>query len=166
MSELHNHLKTARRVILSNKTVIVIGQAPGRGPGQIYGNTAKGTWKHLSDMFGIPYENLDSVIGRFNLCPRYTGKNGKGDAFDLNLGKVLAGVITCYLLNRRRPVTVILLGRNVAKCFGVKSDFAKLQTYGDKVKVAVIPHPSMVNRFWNDERNVKKIQRFLKKTIA
>jgi hypothetical protein len=160
-----NHIRKIKKIIFSNKKIIVIGQAPGKGPGQIGDKISRGTWKHLSELFGVPYEHLDSIVGRFNLCPKYIGKNEKGDAFDKKLGDEVAEKICLYLWKRKDPLDVIFLGRNVAKCFKANWDFALRFPITDKLKFSIIPHPSMVNRFWNEKKNVNKIKKFLKKII-
>jgi hypothetical protein len=160
------HVAHARSVILSDRNVIVVGQAPGRGIGQIGDRTPRGTWKHLAELFGVRYEDLDSIVGRFNLCPKYAGKNGEGDAFNAKLGKKIAREIYFYLWEKTTPATVIFLGKNVAKSFGVNCDFAKITSGPNRLKFAVVPHPSMRNRFWNDEKNVRMIKRFLRRIIS
>jgi len=63
---------------------------------------------------------------------------------------------------------VILLGKLVAEAFWpkLKPDFLSAWEYGRGVWIWVFPHPSGLNRWWNDPANLNKAQRVLRNILS
>ena len=87
-------------------------------------------------------------------------KSGKGDAFPMRRARRLADEMRAGMAGR-----VVLVGRRVATAFGFAGippcrweDFAGLQ-------VAMIPHPSGVNRWYNDARNKATVAVFVRAAL-
>jgi hypothetical protein len=96
-----------------------------------------------------------ALTERYNVLRRWPGKNGKGDHFPMRLAKTNARRLALGFVGRR----VILLGRSVAKAFGLNVGYLKWVNIG--FDVAVVPHPSGVNRWWNEARNKAAARRFM-----
>lgn len=142
----------------------MIGQAPAR------------TGDPRKPCTGPPFERLARIAGaqthrevlrffacfdRINLLTEYHGKAGRGDAFPRALAKEAAAVIAPYLSGR----TVLLVGKNVAWAFGLTLvDYLEWYdvAYAPWRRVVVIPHPSGINRWWNEESNREEARRFFR----
>jgi len=65
-----------------------------------------------------------------------------------------------------RVERIVLLGKNVARCFGFNDVpfLAEIHVYGRRF--LIFPHPSGTNRWWNERRNERRarqlLQRFLR----
>lgn len=82
----------------------------------------------------------------------FPGKEGRGDAFPMREARARVDSLVPKLAGN----VVVLLGKRVAAAFGMKRP-----KYLERVKhrgldVVVLPHPSGVNRWWNDARNVHR----------
>jgi hypothetical protein len=111
-----------------------------------------------------PSRRGDELIAcrRRHLNTHYSGKRGKGDAFDRAKGNVnAADVLLDWRVER-----IVLLGKNVARCFGFRDVpfLAEIRIYGRRF--LIFPHPSGTNRWWNERRNERRarqlLQRFLR----
>ncbi len=134
-----------------NHQVLFVGQGPSQ-----HGDP----WKplegivavRLAELLGIHPVNFIKKYARINLNTEWIGKAGKGDVFDVVEGRraaknLLMGSWTHY----------VLLGRNVADCFGLEID-EPLQMFcaeGADKHYLLLPHPSGINRWWNDPEHRK-----------
>ncbi len=93
-------------------------------------------------------EFLDS-FDTTNILDDYPGKNrnGQGDAFPLELARDAAAEIDLSEYD-----AIVLAGKNAAAAFGLRD----LQLMERRDKFVLIPHPSGLNRWWNDPDNVKQ----------
>jgi len=96
---------------------------------------------------------------RLNIFAKYQGRNpnNKGDRFpeyqaELNAKK---------MVNRLKGERVVFFGRKPAKAFGLYHEFLKWFE-GPAFTAAIVPHPSGLNRWWNDPKNKKKAKKFLR----
>lgn len=123
-----------------------------------------------------------------NLLRRYPGPARRGAHFPLDEAKLKADRfreamrrVTVRPAPRRRPVrywsrhqfpdpyAILIAGRRVARAFGVYDvEYFVSTTFKDLVRptghpwrAIVVPHPSGVNRWWNDERNQLRAHAFL-----
>ncbi len=137
------------------KPVLFIGEAPGRkGP------------RDMDVVF------VDKVFGRGarpgaaallrrsqhrNLLNYWPGEDGKGSYFPALVAKEEARKIRIPL----HVHTLVLLGMRVATAFQMHLvPYFERRTYRDRL-VYVVPHPSGVNRWWNDPDNRRQARRFL-----
>lgn len=126
--------------------LILIGQAPGRktdGKGALSGRMGR----ILADLFGITAREYHE-IRRVNLLDRFPGKSGKGDVFPEREARTRASEMRKVLWNAR----VIFIGVGVAKAFGYEGKPCKWFRH-EGFTAAYIPHPSGINRWWNDSEN-------------
>lgn len=102
------------------------------------------------------------VFARSNVLSAWPGASCvKGAAFPLGQARIRAA-----LLSRRfvRGRTVVLLGFRTARAFGVRGGyFTRVRIRG--ADVVVVPHPSGVNRWFNDPDNVTKMRRFMRSLV-
>lgn len=138
-------------------TPLIIGQAPGAsgGPEPLAGRCGQ----RLADLCGLSLEHYLARFERRNLLLAFPGKDGKGDAFPEEEARdaAIAIIGTGMMLNRR----TVLLGQGVARAFGLSlSECDNLRWYGVRSLIAVCPHPSGVNRWWNVRENTEAARVF------
>lgn len=124
--------------------VLLVGQAPARGADDLPAFSGRSGDRLRRLLGGLPEEDFKARFDAFNVLPRWPGKAGKGDRFPLDVAKAIAS--RCRL----RAGRVLLFG-GAAAAFGVGSRFRWVST--DAGLVAGLPHPSGVNRWWNEEAN-------------
>lgn len=104
-----------------------------------------------------------------NLLAEYPGpaRSGKGDAFPRSRAAAGARRLAPSLAGRR----AVLLGRAVAGAFRLPGDvpfltWVEAEVRGVRISVAVVPHPSGVNTWWNDAGNRRCARRFLRGALG
>lgn len=147
--------------------VLLIGQAPGRGGTTPLFPSASG--HRLLSLVGCSLDRFHNAFEVVNLLPVYPGRNpnGPGDAFPRITARIAAEAMRPKLFGRR----VLFLGRNVASSFGFPTalwfawrwhqDAGK----GGAFLWAVIPHPSGMSHFYNDEGNRSVAGSFLRRAM-
>lgn len=100
-------------------------------------------------------QRVDAV----NLLGRWPGPQGKGSAFPL--AEARAAALALDVAGRAR---VLLAGRRVAAAWPWRapSDYLRWEAGPGGVLLAVIPHPSGVNRWWNEPEHRDAARRFLR----
>jgi hypothetical protein len=138
----------------------LVGQAPSRR-GDPCKPLAGPNGQKIARLAGMSYDEL-IACRRKHLNKHYSGKRGKGNAFDRAKGRVnAADVLLDWRVER-----IVLLGKNVARCFGFRDVpfLAEIHIYGRRF--LIFPHPSGTNRWWNERRNERRarqlLQRFLR----
>lgn len=152
------------------KRPLIVGEAPSMRTSRPF---AGRSGERLADLAGVPLEQLRSRFRLVNLLAYWPGPSasGKGSAFPLAEARSRAGETPL-------PPGSLLCGRRVAQAFGlgrapflewVEGDARGGRTNGagrPTARVAVIPHPSGVCRWWNDPENVDAARRFLREALA
>jgi uracil-DNA glycosylase len=136
---------------------IIIGQAPARG------NEGKPPFAgrsgaRLAQLSGVGSSGdiLPQHFELYNLIEYYPGKKGKGDEFDLAEGMAAAKLLKTELFKRYSRTPILLMGRKVRRCMGVNGNWDYLSWFDFGPHIAcVFPHPSGVNRWWNDPKNTE-----------
>ena len=114
--------------------------------------------------------NEEDFWNRFewkNLVDEVQRKSGKGDAFPMERAKKKA---TKIWLSMNQPYgvrdyrAVVMLGKQVARAFA--PDYAGLDYLDHIGRFILFPHPSGINRWWNEPHNVRKAKRFLRKIFV
>jgi hypothetical protein len=138
----------------------LVGQAPSRR-GDPRKPLAGPNGQKVARLAGMSYDELIACRRR-HLNTHYSGKGGKGNAFDEAKGNFnAADVLLDWRVER-----IVLLGKNVARCFGFRDlpFLAEVRIYGRRF--LLFPHPSSTNRWWNERRNEQRarqlLQRFLR----
>ena len=139
---------------------LIVGQAPSRNSDPRDPLTGR-SGQRLMDLFDLPPSIYRSCFERTNLLKEFPGKAGKGDLFDHVLALQTALQIKIELALFPRPF-VLLLGEKVAAAFGEpRPIFRRFQIHN--VRAYVVPHPSGVNLWWNNPKNVRRAKRFFKR---
>ena len=136
------------------KKMLIIGQAPG-GSDDISDKKRvfEGTpGRRLAGLCGLTLDEFLAAFDTINVLERFPGKQGKGDAFPIKEARLCAAEI-----NTEKYDLILLAGKNVAAAFG----WVDAQYMEWRERFVVIPHPSGVNRWWNDPRNMGSMRRFM-----
>lgn len=140
--------------------VLVVGEAPSRWMEE-NGVTLPLPLarRELACYAGITPPRFDELFECVNVLDKWPGKEGKGDAFPLALAKIRAFEMLENWAGRR----VVLLGQRVSSAFLLRDPylfnwrpFEWTIADGSKSAVcemAICPHPSGVNRWWNKAEN-------------
>lgn len=141
------------------KSILIIGQGPSKsGEGRPPLEGQFGSGKKLAELSGVTIEKMHELADCVNLLDSWHGSNGKGDHFPMKLAREKAPAVQKLWQNYER---VVLLGSNVAEAFRFESEPLTWQKMED-CSVAIMPHPSGVNRWWNDEQNKADAAAFLR----
>lgn len=141
--------------------IIILGQAPAATYGEeepLAGAARDALLRYAGRV--NRHDLWQQLVEPMNLLDYYPGKQGKGDRFPVAEAEAAAWNMIEELHGR----TVVMLGKNVMKAFGLKLDWFQWKTVtscGCTFEVAVCPHPSGVNRWWNSSTNKEKAKRFL-----
>lgn len=142
--------------------MLLIGEAPSR-TGDPGAPLSGRIGQRLADLSGLTLDEYLRATKRLNLFQQWHGAAGKGSAFPLDEAREAAFAVR--LKHFRMGQRVLLLGKRVASAFGMRQpDYLKWYEVGG-VQVAVIPHPSGINRWYNSESNRWKLCRFLAEHI-
>jgi len=138
----------------------LVGQAPSRR-GDPRRPLAGPNGRKIARLGGMSYDEL-VACRRKHLNTHYDGKRDKRETFDHAKGNANAADI----LLDWRVERIVLLGKNVARCFGFGDVpfLAEVRIYGRRF--LIFPHPSGINRWWNERGNQRRarqlLQRFLR----
>lgn len=156
--------------------VLLIGEAPGKtgeriGAGPFDPSTRSG--RRLADLAGVA--DVRDVFGAINLLNRWPGRTAHGSAFPAGQARKQAEQLWQDL---PADVDLLLVGSRVATAFqvtaaplswlGVVRPFEEVgerPIRGRARNVAIFPHPSPVNRYWNDPSNEVRARRFLRALV-
>lgn len=118
--------------------------------------------RRIAKLAGVSFFAYLHHTDRRNLIDRHPGKSGKGDAFPIAEAYRNAQVLQREFHGRR----VIFMGRQVAAAFGCARfkilRWWKDERSGESHEFAVMPHPSRLNRWWNDSRHEQAATKFLR----
>jgi len=141
---------------------LIVGQAPGRRSNPNEPLSGK-SGRRLAALCGLDLPAFLDRFDRVNLVYGWPDERAKGDAF---LGCVEARHAAAELAPRLARRRAILLGHRVAAAFHASDlPYFKWTRLGDAM-IAVAPHPSGVNLFWNDPANVRTARRFWRSVSA
>jgi uracil-DNA glycosylase len=124
--------------------ILIIGQAPSRdGRDRFAGKSGDRIARFCGLQRGAQLLEFFDVE---NLLPAYVGATATGDRFPVALARERAAQLRSAW-SPDRPV--ILVGRGVARAFGLDFPYFQWRVIGGGIPVAVVPHPSGRNRYWN-----------------
>lgn len=145
--------------------LILIGQAPNQ-----HGDERHALEGCLGDklacLFGCQPDEYLRLTQRFNVLPGWMGKAGNGDRFPVGLARQNARRMR-YSLGGCR---VLFVGVATAAAFGVGPPILRWGQHrvakdnSEAFRAAVLPHPSGINRWWNDRQHRRAAQRFMQRT--
>lgn len=135
---------------------LIVGEAPSKNEATerpIEGRVAK----RLAKCAGLTLEEFLEHFDRVNLLHVRQDTKDKGFLFNLPAAKVEAARMLTTFEPRR---VVILLGGRVAEAFGVHREYFNEVSLG-KAYGYIVPHPSGINRWYNDKDNVRNMSIFM-----
>ena len=157
---------------MTGKKILLVGQAPSRNGG--YGEKAldagipSSASGRLLKLFDMSREEYLDRFKRLNLLDYWPGalKSGRGDKFPILEGRKSAQRIQKQISEYH----ILCIGKRVGKCFNMDDCF-KWEEYihcypFTRNRVAMIPHTSGLNRFYNDPDNIQRTKTFLQELIS
>ncbi len=117
--------------------------------------------RRLAALLSLSEPRLRAAFELVNLLPSWPGRAAKGDLFPLAEGRAAAR----RLEPRLRGRVAVLLGGNVAAAFRHRGPPLTWRWAGGSPCLR-LPHPSGVNRWWNDARNTRAARRLLRRLLA
>jgi uracil-DNA glycosylase len=147
---------------------ILVGEAPPQWRGEDTPDSlpfSGPSGKRFSDMLGV---DVTEAFETRNLLSKWPGKAAKGSKFPLELARTGAQDLVQELEQREYRPRLLLCGTRVANAFRMK-DFPQLEWHirtlyapmGVTFFIALVPHPSGVNRTWNDPVKADAVRKFL-----
>ena len=117
--------------------------------------------ERLAEFMGITYMEYDMLFERVNLLPIREEYTGSGKEWDADRAKARAIELSAAFESGQ---VVLLLGKRASTAFGLSDEYF-LRHKVNGADVYVIPHPSGLNRWYNDESNKLMAQEFLRAII-
>ncbi len=146
--------------------ILLVGQAPSRTSDPASALSPAGrSGRRLLELSGLSEEAFGARALRINLSDRWPGKNGKGDRFPRLIDDGVLSLIAASAM-------IVFVGRGVAERMLGASVARELEpccwyfSHRPRKLYAVLPHPSGVNRWWNDAANVRRAKRFLREALS
>lgn len=135
---------------------LIVGQSPSRSGEGLppFCADRRGSGRRLADLAGIPPERLEEAFRLANLLDHYPG-----ESFPMSEARAIADAMEL-------EGVVLLVGRLVARAFGEggRPWFEWFDLRG--VRATVVPHPSGLNRWWNDPVNVERAGEFMREVAG
>lgn len=133
---------------------ILIGQAPSRtsDPGEpLSGRSGE----RIAALCGLDLPTFLDTFERYNVLPYWPGKDGKGDRYTAAEIRHRAELIHSFIAGRK----VVILGVINARVLSVTWPMFSFRPHCG-AQFAWSPHPSGINRWWNDLLNVSLAESF------
>lgn len=137
-----------------SERILTIGENPGLS-GDSEATLEGSVGKRLASYAGLTWREYLDLTERRNLFPEYVHPWPREEARDR------AELIFPSLIGRR----TLLLGQRVATAFAFHWPVLNWVSIGP-VTVAIVPHPSGLNRWWNDPINATMARQFLRQTFG
>lgn len=147
---------------------LLVGEAPSKN--EVTETPLEGrVGRRLANLAGLSYAEYLAFFDRVNLLHVRQDTKEKGFEFD----RVAAAHAAHELFLNGKIVpgrTVLMLGWRVTRAFGVgglmdQPYFTEHASHGG-CRFYAVPHPSGVNRWWNDAANHRKAADFLQALVA
>lgn len=153
---------------------LIIGEAPSRAGNRYWQFPLSGlVGKRLCIWAGLSPDDGGSPYGRYywplrerfdlmNLIERWPGPQGRGAAFPAEQARV------AFTQLDLRGRVVVLLGRRISDAVGLQIDFYDWlgkDTCSLGCDLVAIPHPSGLNRRYNDDEHVLNTERTLREAL-
>lgn len=146
------------------KKTVIVGFSPSHDGDPKRPLAGVGSGHRLARLCGLSVDEYLETFERINL---YYDTPKKIDRPTRLAGEVTASMLKARFAGRR----IILLGRGVASAFGFGDEdlmvWFRVVSWDtqDRTLFALLPHPSGLNRWYNDVRNVRRAERFLRREV-
>lgn len=145
---------------------LLIGQAPGPNTDPslpLFPVPSTSAGGRLQSFMGLTRGQYLVSFDRINLLQDFPGRTGRDDKFPMAKAKIAAAAIRPLLRDR----VVILIGRNVANAFQLDCEFHSwVEGLSFCRLMAVVPHPSGRNHWYNKEENKLIAKQFWTSCVA
>ena len=126
-----------------------------------------GSGHRLAKLCGLDVATYLRTFDRINLHYETPKKN---DRVTRLVGEASASMFRARFAGRK----IILLGKDVARAFGFNDNDKMLEwikmtssnIFLPLTYFALLPHPSGLNRWYNEPRNVRRAERFLRREVG
>lgn len=140
---------------------LIVGEAPGKNGNPLMPIEGR-VGQRLADCCGLTLVEFLSTFDRVNLLQVQPQDSGKGATFNVKEAGRAARELERTFATRQ---TVLLLGKRVAAAFRI-SNVPYFDCFlVNHAKAYVVPHPSGVNRWWNDPENELQMMRFMQRLV-
>lgn len=140
---------------------LVVGEAPNR-TGMMNRPIDGRCGSILAALGGVDVAEFLRLFARANVLDAWPGPGAsKGSQFPMAEARVGAAKLAKKFVGGR---LVILLGHRTAAAFGVRDGYLAKRRV-DGADVVVLPHPSGINRWYNDPANVARARRFMRAAV-
>lgn len=136
---------------------LLIGEAPSKNeplPRPLEGRSGE----RLARFAGLAWDDYLEKFERTNLLSVRQDTKEKGFEFDHDAAVVRAREIVNAIEPDR---VVVLFGKRVAAAFGCVKAYFEVHRLPNGGRMYVVPHPSGVNRWWNDSNNCRRMWQFM-----
>ena len=143
---------------------IFVGEAPSKSQPKAvvhYGHV-------FGPMCGITAMQWYRRVRRCNVLEEWPGRQGRGSSFPMGLAVPAAEALLPLLAGQ----DVVCLGKRVASALGApRAPYCVWRSLvwptlgGIEARLAIFPHPSGVNAWWNDERNRAQATLFMRRLL-
>jgi len=129
----------------------------GEAPGPSAGRPLSGARRRLGVLAGVGEDEMAQLFEWRNLLDEWPGYGpGGGSEFPSRAARQAAQELALSGAERR-----IYLGRRVAGAFGFHGEWLVWRG-----RESVCPHPSGLNRWWNDPENVGRAREFWRREVS
>lgn len=134
--------------------VAIVGEAPSRTSEAPF-DARSG--RRIAELAGVPLD----AFALYNVLDEWPGTAGKGSRFPpLRDARPAAADLLPLLDGHAR---VVVAGKRAAAALGFRERYLVWTDGPAGGRWAILPHPSGVNRWWNDPANLDAARRFLSK---
>lgn len=151
--------------------VLLVGQAPSRtsDPERPFSSAGR-SGRRLIELSGLSEAEFFRRVVAVNVIKEWPGWSGPGRGDHFPVAPILPGFFNDLRGAERvilagRGVAVRLLGRRALRLPYLAWEVSELCWDGEHLPHAILPHPSGVNRWWNDPSNVGSARRFLRRAL-
>lgn len=138
-----------------SRRVLIVGQAPSRLSDPTEPLSGR-SGERLARLCGLDLPSFLARFERVNVAPAWPGKAGKGDRY---FGAREARRVADDLRSLTAGRSIVVLGSANAAAFRLTVPAFRFQQVGD-ARIAWSPHPSGVNRWWNEPENEARARVF------
>lgn len=140
---------------------LIIGEAPSKN--EVTERPIEGrVGRRLAACAGLSFGDFLYHFERVNLLHERQETIGKGFTFDTVAARIEADRLRSTFVPDQ---VVLLLGGRVAEAFGIHDEYFTKHIL-NKAHAYLVPHPSGVNRWWNEAANVEKANAFMRGIIC
>lgn len=141
---------------------LIIGEAPSKN--EVTERPIEGRiGKRLAKLAGLTLPEFLEHFERVNLLRVRQDTAEHGFQFNAEEARKEAAILLMVLDPKYTPI--LLLGHRVGAAFGCSRAYFMPQQVGRWMNVHVLPHPSGVNRWWNDRTNEFEAKWFMRAIV-